>query len=315
MENKSALYWAGKGRNFRRQKTEVDGHFCPKCKADMVRRISDIDLMGDRKYVWVCSQPKCLFVISHNKVASLDLQKVKDDLGARAKVNFIDGTMLEISHDGTKIYLNSAGEIWTSEANSVKSVQSPVSAVKELRKMMASSRLSFEITAEDLLKHGDPVLAEPVIEDSPVEVVLVDMGSEIVNDLMEEPEIVELCPEDQNEVAVMAFDELLADKKASYFKKVAIEAARILSNTFENMKFEAVGSKIKVSFDAKLASGEVSKEEFREFILAAVSDSDFYTKMNEMADTLRAKAASEIPDFFRIRNVLLKEIKEQEADL
>lgn len=311
MISKTSLYWAGKGRNFRRHKTEVDGHGCPKCKAEMVRRISDIDLMGDRKYVWVCSEPKCLFVISYNKIANLDLKKVQEELGSRAKSDFIDESMLEISHGGKKIYLNTAGEIWTSEANSVKSVQSPSNAVKELRKMMASGRLSFEITAEDLLKHGDPVLAEPVLEDTPVELVFIDSGSEIINDLMSEPEIVELCPEDKNEVAVMVFDEILADKKASYLKKVAVEAAHILSNTFENMKFEAVGEKIKVSFDAKLASGKVSKEEFREFILAAVSGSDFYIKMNEMADTLRAKAASEIPDFFRIRNALLREIKEQ----
>jgi hypothetical protein len=312
MENKTALYWAGKGRNFRRQKTEVEGHFCPKCKADMVRRLSDIDL-GDRKYVWVCSAPACLYVISINKVASLDLTKIKEDLGARAKVNFIDDSMLEVSHEGKKIYLNSAGEIWTSEANSVKSVQSPVNAVKEIRKMMASGRLSFEITAEDLLKHGDPVLAEPVVEDSPAEIILVEVGSDIIKDLMSEPEVSELCPEDQNELAVMAFDELLFDKKQAYLKKSAIEISRILSRTFENMTFEAIGDKIKISFDAKMATGSVSQEEFREFIFAAISDSDFYSQISNKVDDIREKAAAEIPDFFRIRDVLLNEIKEQQS--
>jgi hypothetical protein len=277
----------------------------------MVRRLSDIDDEGGRKYVLVCPSSECLYVIVNTKVASLDLSKVKQDLGARAQVNSIDDSMLEVSHEGKKIYLNSAGEIWTSDADSLKFVNTPSNAVKELRRMMASSRVSFEIEAEELIKEGDPVLAEPVLEDTPAEVVVVQMGDEIMGDLMAEPEVADLCEQDQDEVAVMVMDELLHEKCASYIKKMAQESAKILSGTFENMKFEAIGSKIKISFDSKLASGEVSKEEFRSFLFDAVTNSDFYPKIGAKAEEIRNLVASEIPDYFRIRSLLLKEIKEQ----
>lgn len=280
----------------------------------MVKRLSDIDEEAGRKYVLVCSEPKCLYVIVPTKVASLDLSKVKSDLGARAQVKSLDDSMLEISNGEKKIYLNSAGEIWTSEANDLKSVNSPAGAVKELRKMMASDRMSFEILAEDLIKEGDPVLAEPVLEDTPVEMVVVEMGGDIINDLMDEPEVQDLCEEDQGEVAVMVMDELLADKKASYLKKLAFRSSKILSGIFENMSFEPIGSKIRVSFDSKMASSDLTKEDFMPFFVKSVSETDFYSKISSEVEEIRSKTASELPDYSKIRGVLLQEIKEQKNE-
>jgi ribosomal protein L37AE/L43A len=305
--DKQGLYWSGKGRLYRRHKTDCGSHTCPKCKSEMVKRLSDIDLMGDRKYVWVCTIPTCLYVVSSSKIAKIDLQKVQENISGKS--SFIDEDILEIKGHAKTVYINSTGDIWTSEADFVKNVQNPSVAAQEVRKIMASSRMSFDILAEDILKHGDPVLAEPVFEDSPEEQALVEIGDEIISDLMVEPEIQVLCHEDQDEIAVMVFDELLCDKHANYLKRMAKESAKILNDIFENMKFSAVGSKIKVSFDAKLAS-EVSKTDFTEFLLATIKDSDFYSKISQAAENQRMKAAQEIPDFFRIRNLLLRRIKE-----
>jgi ribosomal protein L37AE/L43A len=308
--DKQGLYWSGKGRLYRRHKTDVDCHACPKCKSEMVKRLSDIDLTDGRKYVWVCTVPKCLYVISSHKIAKIDLQKVQDNISGKS--SFIDDDILEIKGHTKTVYVNSTGDIWTNEADFVKNVQNPSVAAQEVRKIMASSRMSFDITAEDILKHGDPVLAEPVFEDSPEEKVIVEFGDEIISDLMCEPEIQVLCPEDQDELAVMVFDEMLCDKQASYLKNMAKESAKVLNGIFENMKFSAVGSKIKVSFDAKLASN-VSKSEFKEFLLSTIKNSEFYSKISHVAEQQRVKAAYEIPDFFKLRSLLLREIKEQLA--
>lgn len=310
MANKEALYWSGKGRFFRRHKLDGDSNSCPKCRTSMVKRLSDIE-EGSRRYVLVCSSPECLYVLVPTKVASIDLSKVTQDLGSRAQLNKIDHSMLELSHDGKKIYLNSAGEIWTSDANSLRLVTSPSHAVKELRKMMASSRISFDIIAEDLIKEGDPVLAEPVIEDTASEVIVIQMGDEIMTDLMGEPEVSDLCAEDQEELAVMVMGEILSDKRASYLKKVAFESSKLLSDTFVNMKFEPVGSKIKVSFDSKLASSDLTNEQFASFLFGEISDSDFYSKLSNKVSLIREKVAREIPDYFKIRDLLIAEIKEQ----
>jgi len=316
MKSKTGLYWSGKGRLFRKHKTDADTHSCPKCKSVMVKRISDIDLMGDRKYVWVCSNPACLFVVSSNKIANLDLQKVKKDLGARANSTLYamtdENNILHITDSDKNIYVNASGEIWTSGSDKFyKTVSNASNAVQEVRKLMASSRISFEILAEDVLKNGDPVLAEPVFEDSPEQVVIIEVGDEIISDLMNEPEVEELCPEDQDEVAVMVFDEILADKNSSYLKKMSKKSCDFLNEIFENMKFTAIGNKIKVSFDAKLASSNLSKKEFQDFLFSTVKDSDLYSKLSTVANEERSKTASELPNFFRIREVILKEIKEQ----
>ena len=248
------------------------------------------------------------------------------------------------------IYVNSKGEIWTS-ASDLQEASSTNDAVKKVKELTAGQKASaipvyVQATDEiDSYRHVRDIvsLASQVFKVAELREVVahcgcaVDCGNgchaamvpalseaqvqfqgdEIVNDLLTEPEItgLGLSPEDQDEVVVMVFDDVIASKEEKLAQADVILAPKVaafLDKQFENIRFSHLrDDQIEVYFDAKLATGPVSKEAFTEFLRTATQDMEIQKFFVSIAKDFSSKVSSAVPDYFLLRNTVVSEVLEQ----
>lgn len=254
---------------------------------------------------------------------SLDLKKIPDFLDARFKTNEIEDGLLEVEnqHGFPKcIYVNDAGEIWTSKADGVTEAKTPEAAAKEIRSIVSKSNENlFKIS--DMMKLLPPATQQgqenvdykPHLDENQI----LNHGSEVTKDILAEPEIssLGLAPQDQNQIAIMVFDVILDDKNkelANMHNHVAKKMASTLNEHFKNMFFVDNGDSIQVFFDSKVAGNqEFSKEQIEEVLKYAFSELSLVNFYNEMVADYIMKVSSKEPDYFRLRDIILNEVLEQ----
>jgi len=254
---------------------------------------------------------------------SLTLKKIPELLDARFKANLLDDNLLEIENEHglpKTIYVNNKGEIWSSEADGVSQSKSPESAAKEIRSIVSrTAQNSFKIS--DMFKMLPGEQQQHIDRNKPHmqldEGQIVNQGSDITKDVLQEPEIssLNLSPEDQNQVAIMVFDVLLNDKNQDLNNlpiHAASKLASKLNDIFQNMTFVNNGDEIQVFFDAKIAGTQkISKEQTTEVLKYALSDLNLVNLYNEIVADYIKKISSKEPNYFKLRDIIISEVLEQ----
>lgn len=253
------------------------------------------------------------------KKFSLDLKKLQTSLDARFAPTLIEDGLLEIENKygfPKHIYVNKDGDIWTSDANQIYDGGTMSEVQKTIRSIAASGAASQVFKVSDLLK----LLAPPCAEEQPAmsEDAVFDQGNEMTQDILKEPELqgLGLSPDDEQEIAVMVFSSVVEDKEeklAQFHAAIAPKLASFLNESFKYLRFAHLGEdKIKVFFESKLATGSLNRSEFEELLKVAGSDLkniDLYYK--NLVSEFSTKVSSSLPDFFKIRNIVINEVLEQ----
>jgi len=251
------------------------------------------------------------------KTAKINLQSLIQDVSAKFNADFIDDDILELKNKfgfPKTIYVNSNGSVWSdnpelgaSDGGSAADVQ------KKIREMTASRDDEFK--AKELIK----LFAHCGCDEQPglIEDIIQPQGDEITKDVLGEPEIMELqlSPENQDELATMIFQSLLASKeeKLEQFEPhLAGKLASHLNATYENLTFLDLGDgSIKVTFDNKFAQSRPSRQDLVDLLKTAsegVDLSDFY---KQIVTDFSKKVSEELPDYFSIRKEVVAEVLEQ----
>ena len=275
------------------------------------------------------------------KESKVDLSKIKDSLDSRFSTLLLNDDLLEIENKfglPKIIYVNSKGEIWSSKADGVFK-ENKLPEIKKIIRTIAASSLKQTFKVDELFrifysadKSGScgcsegcscpdgcdcgmecDYSAKPQLNEDDV----LKVGNDVLSDLIKESKIAELklSPEDQEEVAKMAFIAILEDKekKLSEFKQsLAPKIAKYLNDVFQNLTFVDMGSnEIRVMFDPKLASDHVTREEFVEFLKEAAKGSGFNGFYRDLVTNFSTKVSAALPDYFKVREVVISAVLEQ----
>lgn len=319
-KNKKGLYWNAPGRNYRRNLLEKrdNAHLCPKCRAAMKRRL--YKKMERNKYLLVCPNSECLVVIKYENVMAskktavrIDLNRLKDALYPRfRKVELLDDDLLEVKNLGTPryIYINASGEIWSNQTDEeFKNVKTLNEANRAIRSLAASKSTLFKFSE---IKEIFNCKNEPKLLENPIQ----KYGNEIVSDILKEPDIIKLklSSEEEDELAEMVFGEIIASKEneLSLFDTVVSKSVvKLLNDNFENLKFSNFEDNIEIYYNNKLAEEEYKKEDFSDFLKEACKELKIRNFYESVSVEFSKKVSIKLPDFFRIRDAVLKEVKDQ----
>lgn len=262
------------------------------------------------------------------KSAKVDLEKLKDSFDSRFDTELVNDKLLEIENKfglPKQIYVNDIGEIWTSKGDAVFKETSPTEIKKVIRTIAASGSRRQVFAADELSKlfitascscQGDcqcPPVGTPQLDEAQIIV----LGDDVIPDLLNEPEMsaLNLPTEDQDQVATMVFSTIIEEKQErlkDFATYAAPKIAAFLNGEFQNLNFADVGcGKIKVFFDSKLATDELTDEMFSEFLKEAAKGVNFIPFYNQLVSEFSSKISSELPDYFNIRNVVVGEVLEQ----
>jgi hypothetical protein len=353
MANKLGLYWSAPGRKFRRTREEVAGNLfvCPRCRGQMVKKVYKHIDDGGKAHLLVCPNAECLFLIKFDnildnntnevtevsvpdvtdfveddndepqvvtaKTAKIDLKEFAGSVGGKFTSSFIDDDILELKNRfgfPKTVYLNSDGDVWSDDPDAgYAHASSEDDAQKKIRELTASKGDVF--AAKELVQlfascgcNEQPELLEDVIQ---------VQGGEMAQDILNEPEVVvlELSPENQDQLATMVFDSLLNTKEQdleTFEPHLASKLATHLNHIFENLSFLDLGNgSIKVTFDNKFARVRPTRQDLIDLLKTAsegVDISDFY---KQVVTDFSKKVSEKLPDYFFVRKEVVSEVMEQ----
>lgn len=354
MANKLGIYWSAPGRQFRRTRSEMDGDIfvCPRCKGQMVKKVYKHVDDGGKAHLLVCPNSECLFLVKYDniqdapskqvnvvevpdvesddaglvqmegspeavtaKVASVNLQTILEESSAKFAPDFIDDDILELKSKfgfPKTVYVNSDGDVWSDDAE--KGVFKAISTddvQKKIRELTASKDDVF--SAKELMQVFACECGNPLLDEAAVQL----QGDEIVGDMLNEPEIIvlDLSPENQNQLAQMVFDSLLNAKEQdleTFEPHLANKLASYLNGVFENLVFLDLGNgSIKVTFDNKLAHARPSRQELIDLLKTASEGVDLTDFYQQTVTDFSKKVSEKLPDYFSLRKEVVSEVLEQ----